>query len=57
MNLSAAERDAIASDAKAEARRLGLFGDAFWSYVWSEVENALHESGDLPRRRPTAKSA
>ncbi len=57
MSLSKAEREAIAGDARAEARQRGLAGDAFWAFVWSKVETVLHESGDLPRPRPAKRTA
>jgi hypothetical protein len=51
-----ATREALACSAKAEANRLGLVGDAFWSFVWSEVETAMRESGMLPAGWTWAKS-
>ena len=51
MNLSEPMREALVDGLKVEARGLGLSGDAFWSYVWSGVEAACIESGDLPRKR------
>jgi len=54
--LDEATREAIANGAKAEARRRGLSGDAFWAFVWSEVETAMRESGMLPAGWTWAKS-
>ena len=35
-------RDALVESAKLEANAKGLVdGDAFWSYVWARVEEAL----------------
>jgi len=53
VNLSKEERDAILSELKTEARKLGLEDDSdkFWTHVWKGVEAACIESGDLPRPR------
>ena len=56
MNLDERTREAIAAELKAEAGRMGLSGDAFWSHVYAGVEKAAMESGDLPRPR-TKKAA
>lgn len=51
MKLSEQMREALLESLKAEARVLTLSGDAYWSHVWSGVEAACIESGDLPRPR------
>lgn len=46
--LDEATREAIASEAKAEAARRDLSGDEFWAFVWARVEKAQVEAGMLP---------
>lgn len=57
MNLDERMREAIVGELKTEAHSLGLIGDAFWSHVWTGVEAACIESGDLPRPKPEAKAS
>jgi len=39
--------EAVAVEAKIEARARDLQGDAFWAFVWSRVEACLVEHGEV----------
>ena len=52
MKIDERMREAIVSSLKAEARGLGLEGDAFWTHIWTGVESVCVKSGDLPKPMP-----